>query len=28
VERALRLFDEVIIAVGYNEQKTGWLPVE
>ena len=28
VERALRLFDEVVIAVGYNEQKTGWLPVE
>lgn len=28
VERALKLFDEVIIAVGYNEQKTGWLPVE
>lgn len=28
VERALRLFDKVIIAVGYNEQKSGWLPVE
>lgn len=28
VERAVRLFDEVVIAVGYNEQKTGWLPVE
>ena len=28
VERAVRLFDEVIIAVGYNGQKTGWLPVE
>lgn len=28
VERAVRLFDEVIIAVGYNEQKKGWLPVE
>lgn len=28
VERAARLFDEVIIAVGYNEQKKGWLPVE
>lgn len=27
VERALRLFDEVIIAVGYNEHKHGWLPV-
>lgn len=28
VERALKLFDEVIIAVGYNEHKAGWLPVE
>lgn len=28
VERAQRLFDEVIIAVGYNEHKQGWLPVE
>ena len=28
VKRALELFDEVVIAVGYNEQKTGWLPVE
>lgn len=28
VERALKLFDEVIIAVGYNEQKSGWLPVD
>ncbi len=28
VARALRLFDEVIIAVGYNEHKSGWLPVE
>lgn len=28
VARALKLFDEVIIAVGINEQKTGWLPVE
>ena len=28
VKRALLLFDEVVIAVGYNEQKTGWLPVE
>lgn len=28
MERAVRLFDEVIIAVGYNEQKKGWLPVE
>ena len=28
VERALKLFDEVIIAVGVNEQKTGWIPAE
>lgn len=28
VERALKLFNQVIIAVGYNEQKAGWLPVE
>ena len=28
VDRAQRLFDEVIVAVGYNEQKYGWLPVE
>jgi pantetheine-phosphate adenylyltransferase len=28
VDRAQRLFDEVIVAVGYNEQKHGWLPVE
>ena len=28
VYRAQRLFDEVIVAVGYNEQKHGWLPVE
>ena len=28
VQRALTLFDEVIIAVGCNEHKPGWLPVE
>jgi len=28
VQRALALFDEVVIAVGYNEQKKGWMPVE
>ena len=28
VRRALGLFDEVVIAVGYNEQKAGWMPVE
>ena len=28
VERALALFDEVVIAVGINEQKAGWIPAE
>ncbi len=28
VERALNIFDEVVIAVGINEQKHGWIPVE
>ena len=28
VERALGLFDEVVIAIGYNENKVGWMPVE
>lgn len=28
VERALTLFDEVVIAVGINEQKAGWIPAE
>lgn len=28
VARALNLFDEVVIAVGVNEQKPGWIPVE
>lgn len=28
VERALQLFSEVIVAVGYNERKTGWIPAE
>lgn len=28
VRRALLLFDEIVIAVGYNEQKKGWLSVE
>ncbi|MCR5181129.1 MAG: pantetheine-phosphate adenylyltransferase [Bacteroidaceae bacterium] len=27
VERALMLFDQVVIAVGVNEQKPGWIPV-
>ena len=27
VKRALQLFDEVVIAVGYNENKAGWMPV-
>ena len=28
VRRGLQLFDHIIIAVGYNEQKQGWIPVE
>lgn len=28
VRRALTVFDTVVIAVGYNEHKAGWLPVE
>ena len=28
VGRALRLFDEVVIAVGVNEQKPGWMPAD
>ena len=28
VRRALQMFGGVVIAVGYNEQKTGWMPVE
>lgn len=28
VKRALGLFDEVVIAVGYNERKAGWMSVE
>ena len=28
VRRALTLFGKVVIAVGYNEQKAGWMPVE
>ena len=28
VERGLRLFDHIVIAVGVNEQKRGWLPAE
>lgn len=28
VERALKLFERVIIGVGYNEQKQGFLPVK
>jgi len=28
VRRALGLFDGVVVAVGYNEQKTGWKSVE
>lgn len=28
VERGLQLSDHVIIAIGFNEQKPGWLPVQ
>ena len=28
VERALQLFDQVVVAVGYNEHKPGWIPVK
>ena len=28
VSRALKLFDEVVIAIGVNEQKAGWQPVD
>ncbi len=28
VRRGLELFDEVVIAVGYNEHKQGWIPVQ
>ncbi len=28
VKRALGIFDTVIVAVGYNEQKEGWIPVD
>lgn len=28
VRRALPLFDHIIIAVGYNEHKAGWMPIE
>lgn len=28
VKRVLGIFDELIIAVGYNEKKVGWMPVE
>jgi pantetheine-phosphate adenylyltransferase len=28
VDRAQKLFDQVIIAIGYNEQKAGWLPID
>ncbi len=28
VQRGLELFDHIIIGVGYNEHKQGWIPVE
>lgn len=27
-ERALKVFGKVVIAVGYNEHKDGWMPIE
>ncbi len=27
VERALKLFPHIVVAVGYNEHKQGWIPV-
>ena len=28
VKRALKLFDKVVVAIGYNEQKEGWTSVD
>ena len=28
VERALQLFDQVVVAIGFNEHKPGWIPVQ
>lgn len=28
VERGLQLFDKIVVAIGYNEQKSGWMAVE
>lgn len=28
IDRGLKLFDRIIIAIGYNEHKRGWIPVE
>lgn len=28
VDRALQIFDEIIINIGYNEKKTGFMPIE
>lgn len=28
VNRALTLFDTIVIAIGYNDQKHGWIPVQ
>lgn len=28
VERALKIFHRIVVAVGYNEHKQGWIPVE
>lgn len=28
VKRALQMFDEVVVAIGYNEQKEGWMTLD
>ena len=28
VARALQIFDQVVVAIGYNEHKPGWIPVQ
>lgn len=28
VARALQIFDQVVVAIGYNEHKLGWIPVQ
>ncbi len=28
VKRALEIFDTIVVAIGYNEQKEGWIPID